>query len=781
MTNNQPQGTLWDILLPHKIKEDWHPKRPVARESTRRSKTASSDLCTSCVACMLQIGEDTGDGTQSFSHDIVHRRLLDIMTSSKSNQPIRCVICTRISERIAQFPIQEAEDISTLEVIWFVENICNDRARPITISFRVQGRNGDQDVIAEIDRAHLRLFKNGSESMQTGALATEPKQFWAYSQVRNYKPVSIWIGEDDRWVHVSDRHKLQGTESAVALRLFAEWLQSCQDRHELCQSLHQAKPDWRPTRLLKIFSNGREVSLVKSSELPEGTPYVSLSHCWGLVEPDRLILKNANKVELESGISITRLTRTFQDALSVVHQLGFAYIWIDSLCIVQDSLLDWQTESTMMGKVYQHSIFNIFAMAAEDDNQSFLNARDPRTQLGFRLNLQTIGEEYEGDGLATTEDGLLFQHDMLFRWETTLRPIDSRTGARLYTRAWVYQEDFLAFRTLTFAKDLVWWSCPSTIASERSLDDAGIFERYKIHNQRSDYEWQSDENFKIHGDYSSKLHEEFYNLVNDYATTDLTKAQDRLIAFSAIAAEMSRVTDCRYLAGLWEKNLVHQLVWSVRKFAKTPLMQDYVAPSWSWASVNVPINVASTVWSKKDKISLADVIDADVEPVVEGFPYGQLRGGYLRLSGQLIPVISQDIAAGTIVLSNGEWQHRAQLWADRDPSHLTKLIDTGRCFACPLSLDFNKEDWEDWEEWSDGNDDIDGENVVYTANVAGLLLEKTSEGPMTRHGLIFDAVELETSGQLREFWACIGSFSIPQTGEPTIKRNEESFTQLVIV
>jgi hypothetical protein len=67
-----------------------------------------------------------------------------------------------------------------------------------------------------------------------------------------------------------------------------------------------------------------------------------------------------------ASIPIEKLTRTFTDAISITRELGIDYLWIDSLCIIQDSNHDWEAESALMSSVYSGSKINIAAAAARD-------------------------------------------------------------------------------------------------------------------------------------------------------------------------------------------------------------------------------------------------------------------------------------------------------------------------------------------------------------------------------------------------------------------------------
>jgi hypothetical protein len=101
---------------------------------------------------------------------------------------------------------------------------------------------------------------------------------------------------------------------------------------------------------------------VDSSKTAVSGPFVSLSHCWGGAEILKLTTTNISV--LKGDISFLQLPKTFQDAIQVVRTLGIRYIWIDSLCIIQNSDQDWHKEASAMLKVYKHALFNIAATAS---------------------------------------------------------------------------------------------------------------------------------------------------------------------------------------------------------------------------------------------------------------------------------------------------------------------------------------------------------------------------------------------------------------------------------
>lgn len=137
-----------------------------------------------------------------------------------------------------------------------------------------------------------------------------------------------------------------------------EWLEFCQEHHPLCRPAHSA---FLPTRLVFVGEMPSMSKICASSDIPAGTSikYTTLSHCWG--EPKFLTLTSLNLDSMMECLPTELLTPVFRDAIDLTRSLGIEYIWIDSLCIVQDSHKDWTYQSEMMGEVYKHSWLNIAA------------------------------------------------------------------------------------------------------------------------------------------------------------------------------------------------------------------------------------------------------------------------------------------------------------------------------------------------------------------------------------------------------------------------------------
>lgn len=155
------------------------------------------------------------------------------------------------------------------------------------------------------------------------------------------------------------------------------WYDHCISNHSKC-NLPRPGPEWNPHRLVKV-SRVESTAFSQLCEFPDSAhgavPYAALSYCWGLKPKFRLLLSNHKS--LKEKIPIKELPKTFQDAIEIVRKLGIEYLWIDSLCIIQDSPEDWRRESSLMRDLFENCLCCIAATGSKSDEQGFLFERDP--------------------------------------------------------------------------------------------------------------------------------------------------------------------------------------------------------------------------------------------------------------------------------------------------------------------------------------------------------------------------------------------------------------------
>jgi hypothetical protein len=148
-----------------------------------------------------------------------------------------------------------------------------------------------------------------------------------------------------------------------------EWTYECLTEHATSCPLDNEPR--LPTRVIDTSpEDGSGMPKVFVTDRRPGT-WLALSHCWGLKA--RFVLDSGNLLERQNGMAMQALPPTFRDAIEVTRRLGYRYLWIDSLCILQDSYKDWEMESALMQEYYQNSILTIALDTTPGDHCGFLN------------------------------------------------------------------------------------------------------------------------------------------------------------------------------------------------------------------------------------------------------------------------------------------------------------------------------------------------------------------------------------------------------------------------
>ena len=382
---------------------------------------------------------------------------------------------------------------------------------------------------------------------------------------------------------------------------------------------------YHPTRVIEVApfasSSDDELHLRIVGEHKPDIPYMTLSHRWGRSE--FLKLTTSTYQRLRDGFSrADTLSKKFQDAVTICQKLGVRYLWIDSLCIFQDSLEDWRCEAAQMGQVYGNSLCNIAATGALSDEEGCFKDRD-----GSLPQPCTIKSEWDNQNNKT--------------WEIISSNFwDSRTNrAQLNQRGWVMQERWLSPRVLHYGRDQLLWECGELDACEtypgglpKPLRD--LRSGFKLDPELlKPLEYRS----AITSDPDLLYRGLWYEIVAKYSGTNLTKGEDKLVAISGIAKRIQGLLDDEYLAGLWRKNLPFQLLWTVEHrwpgtYLHLTRPRPYRAPSWSWASVD------DVVWTRiaDDGTILTTILDAGVTPIGADSA-GQIKDSFIRLNGRIYP------------------------------------------------------------------------------------------------------------------------------------------------
>lgn len=320
-----------------------------------------------------------------------------------------------------------------------------------------------------------------------------------------------------------------------------KWFNGCLAGHAMCQE-QKISSDWLPSRLIDVglFSDSKEPRLVLESELQgqENIYYTTLSHRWASTG---IVTLNSGCIDsFRRCIPLESLSATFLDAIDATKALGVQYLWIDSLCILQDSLSDWQAESANMGDIYKHGVCNFAATASSDYGGGLFQNRD----LAW-VGRQKVRIQYDGHDRAY----LASIGNLWGRWV-------SRTT--LHKRGWVLQERMLSPRTLHFGRQL-FWECRMLQACEtypEGLPDehGDLYEEVDgFDHPLTTKNWLDE----------CKGSEFWKELVEIYGRCSITKPYDRLIAVAGVAKALQPLLNDKYLAGIWEKDLPYNLAWGI--------------------------------------------------------------------------------------------------------------------------------------------------------------------------------------------------------------------------
>ena len=232
--------------------------------------------------------------------------------------------------------------------------------------------------------------------------------------------------------------------------LLREWLRDCNESHS-DHGIASAKDNKLPTRVLDVGdAESPNQLLLYNTEGKQGK-YIALSHRWGEANPLSTMKKNIDAHH--NAINFNDLPKTFQDAVVITRGLNVQFLWIDSLCIIQDDADDWRRESANMEEVFASAYCTIAATSAKDSNEGFLNPRPDEQPV--RLVDASTGTSFS---VYASEVGGTFNHDV--------------ENGVLNKRGWVLQERALSPRTIHFTTTQTYWECGSVIRCENLIQMA---------------------------------------------------------------------------------------------------------------------------------------------------------------------------------------------------------------------------------------------------------------------------------------------------------------------
>jgi hypothetical protein len=335
------------------------------------------------------------------------------------------------------------------------------------------------------------------------------------------------------------------------------WLTDCLSLHMRCPSRSSTLTSFLPTRLVKVTASAGVVEsarLVRGADVAMSTRYLTLSHCWGDLEFTTLTTETLQ--DFQSDTHQSKLTKTFRDALQVTVWLGYEYIWIDALCILQDSDEDWRAEIASMGSIYRNSTCTIAALGARDGNDGLFFHRSPPAMTPCPLFQDGSHRIYAAD--------------------------PRRYRKPLLERAWVLQEQCLSARTIQFGVNQVSWVCRTKECSElqRAVDPCDRSGRpLAVFTQLAN-------SINQPSSFWSNVKEDWELLLDCYRERRLRSCKDRPYALQGVSSEIAKERGWHMAHGLWTHSWIEQLLWVVSCPKEIECTLEHGAPSWSWFNVN---------------------------------------------------------------------------------------------------------------------------------------------------------------------------------------------------
>jgi hypothetical protein len=295
---------------------------------------------------------------------------------------------------------------------------------------------------------HRALWPHGVQSVRLVRVFRQGTNLWTDGHSRPVLRLCAdpgWPGDGEIQVGLP---QLLARSSPEYHELLRSWIRRCDDSHEKfgCAALSQTA---LPSRVIDVGNASEDESFVHlvCTNPSQCGRYVALSHCWGKPseeEREANCTFTSNLAQRRRGIRVAQLGKTFQDAITVTRGLGERYLWIDSLCIIQDDRSDWMRESERMGAVFSFAYCVIAATAATGTQAGFL--RSPPADRFVALPTPLSAPLY----LCETVDD--FRGDV--------------EHAGLSRRGWVLQERALARRTIHFSSGQTYWECGRGIHCE---------------------------------------------------------------------------------------------------------------------------------------------------------------------------------------------------------------------------------------------------------------------------------------------------------------------------
>lgn len=403
----------------------------------------------------------------------------------------------------------------------------------------------------------------------------------------------------------------------------------CAQNHSECPKILETR---LPRRLLDVRAQEDKIRIV---ELPNQVgSYVALSYCWGKAQQIMATTKTITDF-MSRGIEVKQLPQTLQDAITVTQNLNQQYLWIDALCILQDSEQDRITEIINMHNIYRHSMLTIYALSPTSCHEGFL--KDHSVDGPRLINLPVA--------LADGSHGVvLLRRNLHVSFE---RP-------PLTSRGWTLQESHLSPRKLLFGTMLS-WECATIDGETQPLGleqpqgqyrfkSASMERQAQVSYEKTVLKMRALPNIQerfveLFSEKNIEIQSQWAALIKDYAPRNLSVQSDKLPAIGGIATILGETSGFHYCAGFWRETLVFDLLWQVNR--RDPrFLPPYRGPSWSWVAVDGEVNGYDLKRALSNSSDLCfdvllDIISYKIIPKSPRATFGEVSSATLTLKAHV--------------------------------------------------------------------------------------------------------------------------------------------------
>ncbi|KAF2106890.1 heterokaryon incompatibility protein-domain-containing protein [Lophiotrema nucula] len=429
--------------------------------------------------------------------------------------------------------------------------------------------------------------------------------------------MSIWdrgshSSDDSAAVDFSTRTNGLDVGSETAFATVHGWLQECDATHDRCG---MTNPSGLPTRVVDVGPpDGTEEPRLYNTRREDGH-YAALSYCWGGPQPTTTTLATLN--QNETSIAFEELPMTLRDAIIVTRKIGLRYLWIDALCIIQDSDEDKTEQIGRMDTIYEQAYVTIVAVGAEKCTEGFLHEKHLAELLDVVYMSYRCRDKRNGSLCLTTSASY------------------GDDGQAISKRAWTFQESALSKRMLFYGARL-YYECPSSkglygkVEASDSSDEDWARTRMRKFPATSTID-QSQDSWPKQRLELSILWAKF---MKSFSMRALTNPNDKLPAIAGVASRFQTLTGESYAAGMWKERFPFALAWravsETKKSKAQPTRRSLTwrAPSWSWAAIDGPIVFENATCTGASRCR---ILTCETEPLYPTAPLGQLKSAMLAL------------------------------------------------------------------------------------------------------------------------------------------------------